>query len=397
MSDDDFFIVINKVDGKIKGHALRHGKINKDIVTKIFSKDRKESSETEDGPNGRHLDSEKKDARSPFPESFQDVERAFSHAMLMYRKSVVDTIKFAPFFASIMLRNNAKAIAISRGTRREDLSTEEIHVYSLPGHALGKVKRHTDRAEAIVEGAGHLPTISTIGIISSYDAILSDLLRVIFKQKPETIFTSDREVKFSDLLVLSSLASVRDSIISDEIESVIRNSHHEQFLWMEKKFGIKLREGLDVWPDFIELCERRNLLTHTGGVVSEQYLKNCARYGRKSKHQVGVKLKVDVDHFASAIDIVSEVGHKLIHTLWRKFSPDERMQADGFLNETGMDLIREHPWRRLKTAGSTREVPLVGKALWAGRRIHSAASGGVHAFPRYNKSGQTTPTQPVRH
>lgn len=52
-------------------------------------------------------------------------------------------------------------------------------------------------------------------------------------------------------------------------------------------------------------------------------------------------------------------------------------------------VIREHPWRRLKTAGSTREVPLVGKALWAAKRIHSAASGDVHAFPRYNKSGQT--------
>lgn len=52
-------------------------------------------------------------------------------------------------------------------------------------------------------------------------------------------------------------------------------------------------------------------------------------------------------------------------------------------------IIQEHPWRRLKTAGSAREVPLVGKALWAAKRIHSAASGDVHAFPRYNKNSQT--------
>lgn len=52
-------------------------------------------------------------------------------------------------------------------------------------------------------------------------------------------------------------------------------------------------------------------------------------------------------------------------------------------------VIRENPWRRLKTVGSTREVPLVGRALWAATRIRSAAKGGVHAFPRYNKGGQT--------
>ena len=52
-------------------------------------------------------------------------------------------------------------------------------------------------------------------------------------------------------------------------------------------------------------------------------------------------------------------------------------------------IIREHPWRRLKTAGSSREIPLVGKALWAAQRIYFHAAGQVHAFPRYNR-GQLT-------
>ena len=52
-------------------------------------------------------------------------------------------------------------------------------------------------------------------------------------------------------------------------------------------------------------------------------------------------------------------------------------------------IIREHPWRRLKTSSSAREVPLVGAALWAAIRIHSAGSDHVHAFPRYNVTGQT--------
>jgi integrase/uncharacterized protein YcgL (UPF0745 family) len=40
-----------------------------------------------------------------------------------------------------------------------------------------------------------------------------------------------------------------------------------------------------------------------------------------------------------------------------------------------------HPWRRLKTKGSERLVPLVGASLWAAKRLQQHDSG--YAFPRY--------------
>ena len=52
--------------------------------------------------------------------------------------------------------------------------------------------------------------------------------------------------------------------------------------------------------------------------------------------------------------------------------------------------IMPHPWRRLKTLSSAREVPLVNEALWAAQRIKdSSASASLFAFPRYNKTDQT--------
>lgn len=52
-------------------------------------------------------------------------------------------------------------------------------------------------------------------------------------------------------------------------------------------------------------------------------------------------------------------------------------------------IVQEHPWRRLKTSGSAREVPLAGASLWAAKRIHEAVAGSEHAFPRYNSRGTT--------
>ena len=44
-------------------------------------------------------------------------------------------------------------------------------------------------------------------------------------------------------------------------------------------------------------------------------------------------------------------------------------------------IVRPHPWRRLKTKGSERLVPLVGASLWAARRLQQHDNS--HAFPRY--------------
>ncbi len=54
-------------------------------------------------------------------------------------------------------------------------------------------------------------------------------------------------------------------------------------------------------------------------------------------------------------------------------------------------VIRDRPWRRLKTPGSARLVPLVGASLWAAERVLERAAGmagtdgAIYAFPRYIK------------
>ena len=47
--------------------------------------------------------------------------------------------------------------------------------------------------------------------------------------------------------------------------------------------------------------------------------------------------------------------------------------------------LTPHPWRRLKTKGSERCVPLVGEALWAASRAIKSTPGSSFLFPRYNR------------
>jgi integrase len=45
--------------------------------------------------------------------------------------------------------------------------------------------------------------------------------------------------------------------------------------------------------------------------------------------------------------------------------------------------LKPHPWRRLKTKGSERCIPLVGASLWASKRILENNNDSIYAFPRY--------------
>jgi len=51
--------------------------------------------------------------------------------------------------------------------------------------------------------------------------------------------------------------------------------------------------------------------------------------------------------------------------------------------------VRPHPWRRLKTKGSERDVPLECVARWAALRILGQQTSSQFAFPRYNKADTT--------
>ena len=52
--------------------------------------------------------------------------------------------------------------------------------------------------------------------------------------------------------------------------------------------------------------------------------------------------------------------------------------------------IRSHPWRSLKTASSTRIIPLVGSAKWAAERILTQPADSKFAFPNYNDGQRTS-------
>ena len=93
--------------------------------------------------------------------------------------------------------------------------------------------------------------------------------------------------------------------------------------------------------------------------------------------------KVD-DDLRWLVALVSDTGLRLAEAAGMS-KEDFAVEEDGSL----VAHIRPHPWRRLKTNGSERLVPLEGAAKWAAKRIISQTTTSPYAFPRYNKTDTT--------
>jgi hypothetical protein len=120
----------------------------------------------------------------------------------------------------------------------------------------------------------------------------------------------------------------------------MRDGHHDQIAWLERKLNMPLRKDLPAWPKFIEVCERRNLFAHSSGVVSEQYLSVCREHGTElGDIQLGHTLQVTPKYFRESVDVIFEIAMKLIQVVWRKLLPREVDQAAQRLNQVGYELI----------------------------------------------------------
>lgn len=229
----------------------------------------------------------------------------------------------------------------------EDDETTSYKLDFKTSRRSSRLGRRSDRAKTVLD---LLPRNFVVSFVSEYDSFLGQLIKQILRFKPEIIDSKDKSISLSDLVNLGSVEAAREKIFAKEVESILRSSHADQFSWMEKAFDIPLTKGLDSWPVFIELAERRNLFVHCDGVVSEQYLTVCRKHKAKidPKVLVGEKLQAEKKYLRQSYEVLYEIGIKLSQVLWRKLSPRDIEKAESSLSHFTYELLIEENYKLAK-------------------------------------------------
>lgn len=295
--------------------------------------------------------------------TFSDLSKAFIESIETFYRTVPFVMSRLPVLLSIEADRELRRLCKEKGTllkQETSLSLKRdkrLELYRVSSELLIREKHRLERLESIRSGFDLIPNIFLMGLVASFDAFFSGLIRAILITKPEIISASEKNISLKDLTDLGSVEAAREMILEREVEDLMRKSHSDQIAWIETKLKLPIRASNPLWPQFIEICERRNLLTHTNGKVSDQYLRVCGEHGFDcSKRKVGDTLAVEPTYFQNSVELLFEFGVKLTQVVWRKLLPTDCESAANTLNNVAFNMIEK---KRYKVASNLLQFGLV--------------------------------------
>lgn len=257
------------------------------------------------------------------------------------RKSMLPTFAHASHSLFSNVDKELDKFIEDHGYDKEFDEEGDVARYAVPEEYYGRYSLLSRTHQHSLIFTDLLPKMTIVSLVSLFDAYLGKLVRTLFKVKPAILNGSSKQLTFAQMSELGSLEDAREHIINMEVESLLRDSHPDQFAWLEEKIGIPLRKNLPIWACFVELTERRNLFVHADGIVNKQYITACENIGYPLDKdvQIGSRLSADPEYYEKACDCIAEIGVKLGQVMWRKLSPESLEQADASIINVTYDFL----------------------------------------------------------
>lgn len=239
-------------------------------------------------------------------------------------------------------RNNMFRFLLSLGTISDEndliSKLESKPSYSKEFHNLDKNIERSRQAVNI------LPQSMFISIVSQFDVLTAQLIRFIYLSFENKLLEIEGQIQYRDVFKIGDIEKIKEKLISDKIDSILRNKHSEQIRFIGGLIGVTLDKS-DLWCDFIEMTQRRNLFVHCKGVVSSQYIDEC----RKEKCKIdgsllGKTLNVDKDYFSLSFFVFYCIGVMTSQIILRKLLGKDNTlleQIDTILNNIIYEAICE--------------------------------------------------------
>jgi hypothetical protein len=285
---------------------------------------------------GKKRDSVAKSAVSP-SNDFAALSKEFLSRNDGFIRTAPLVLSLLPMAAKIEQDRLLRRFADERQTAK--VVADGYEFYELPIACYREFDKRATTVRSTRQGMSGISDMLLLGLASSFDAFLADLMRVMLTQKPELLAASDKSISLKDLMTIGSVDEARNHLLEREIDQIMRGSHSDQIKWIEGKANTEIRKT-NLWPRYVELFERRNIIAHSAGIVSAQYLDVCKQSGYDvGGISVGQKLPITGKYLRKSVDLLTEFGIKLIQVVWRKLKPADMEAAIEKLSETGYELI----------------------------------------------------------
>ena len=201
---------------------------------------------------------------------------------------------------------NIKGLTLEQRSFAFETALREQHSESSDSGG-GYVGAAARRARASRKDMG-LQSAQLVSMVADFELFVLRITSAWLAYNSEHLANRKRELTFTEIIALDSIEELRESIINDFLGDHMRKSASVWLSEFCKLFNVNSIYGM---KDFatLEIFQRRHVIVHHGGVVSQQYLDALKDF--KLSVKVGDDLPVDLDYVQRAADSLAAMAHSI--------------------------------------------------------------------------------------
>jgi len=124
--------------------------------------------------------------------------------------------------------------------------------------------------------------------VDSYLTYVSELLSLVFKERPETL-RSKEQVRIDFILSFDSMEELQEAVAERRVERLAYRGMAELVGWMKETLGFSLVSDRDRLKVIERLVEQRNLIVHHRAVIDHRYVRRLGPSDGVAGEMLGVK------------------------------------------------------------------------------------------------------------
>ena len=146
-----------------------------------------------------------------------------------------------------------------------------------------------------------------------------------------------KEFSLEDIDGFRTEGDATDLLLSRRVSDLMYGGLDDWSKWFAGRGNINLPELAIDWETVREIFQRRHIITHSGGLVSGEYL---AKVKLPDLPALGSRLVVDEDYLEATFDQLDALGTGLGVRTWGAWSPEQRNNsASALLQRTYQTLL----------------------------------------------------------
>lgn len=198
------------------------------------------------------------------------------------------------------------------------LSTER---YIVPMRESPRLSKSLAKTSQLVKTATVLRRSAFTALLAEYEAFVAELLTIVADIRPEVFLDTESTIPLKDVDDYETIEELKREQVKQRLENVLHGSSHKDVLdWIAKKLGINLTSDEKLIADFVEICQRRHLVSHAGSRTNRRYRRICLEAGCASESMLELDdtVWIDRNYLRRSTARVFQIGFFTLHLLWQK-------------------------------------------------------------------------------